>query len=755
MTVTAATTRNDYVATSGQTVFPYTFTALADGDIKVLKNGTALTLGGSNDYTLSGVGSYGGNVTLTSGAAANDKIAIYLDMDLARTTNYQNSGDFLALDVNGDFDALWLALQQGTTDSQASVRRPPADSNTISMELPVAAVRANKLLSFDSTGAVKVESPSASSSTYVNVMDFGAKGNGVDDDGPAIQLAIDSLPSGGTIIIPDGEYLISTGVLITKGIRLLGAGRVNFNGYTDSFSPTVHSGSTLIRISDGVTAFSFNKGSDVSAFGCSIEQMSFAGTVITQAAFGDAPVFRADTHAIDVSYTAELTLNRLDFMNLDKCIFNKSYEALYTATAGQTTFAYNWLLPNANQLVVYIAGIEQSPSSYTVTGVGTGSGTVVLNSGASAGQEVYVATLRLAVKPFIEDMTAKDCNYFLKTEDAAADFTISNISLIKMNYGIHTTSLDGLVMSNASIYRSYVSAMYDIGGGYNQISNYINISNCHFFESGGTLCYFHSISQLTITGCDFVRAGLVKRTLSTPNPQTGLLIHNSETVTVSGGMIERSLGDGAQVYGNRFVDFGTNIMNAGYLTAGRTGLIMYDNELANVNCSISCVGVQPSYAANFSTSKAVTGTIVSDDLIIGRTDQLVQRGVEEKVHCLTFPSVISQGGNVNLSVSIPYVLQPGQQLVVYEVEFPTGGSGTGVEGLVFRVDSYFGIVFDNTGLMNFRQVIATNTTSSQTTGTFSTYLHNLPSAGLGNFNIAPGSIVKFKYKIVEYSIDPY
>tara|TARA_R110002033_G_scaffold16014_5_gene44783 strand:+ start:135 stop:1310 length:1176 start_codon:yes stop_codon:yes gene_type:complete len=155
MTVTAATTRNDYVATNGQTVFPYTFTALADGDIKVLKNGTALTLGGSNDYTLSGVGTYGGNVTLTSGATTGDKIAIYLDMDLARTTNYQNNGDFLALDVNGDFDALWLALQQGTTDTEASVRRPPADAGTINMELPVASSRANKLLGFTVTGAVE------------------------------------------------------------------------------------------------------------------------------------------------------------------------------------------------------------------------------------------------------------------------------------------------------------------------------------------------------------------------------------------------------------------------------------------------------------------------------------------------------------------------------------------------------------------------------------------------------------------------
>ena len=155
MTVTAATTRNDYVATSGQTVFPYTFTALADGDIKVIKNGTALTLGGSNDYTLSGVGTYGGNVTLTSGATTGDKIAIYLDMDLARTTTYQNSGDFLALDVNGDFDKLWLALQQGATDAEVAVRRPLADPNTINMELPVAADRAKRLLGFDLTGSVE------------------------------------------------------------------------------------------------------------------------------------------------------------------------------------------------------------------------------------------------------------------------------------------------------------------------------------------------------------------------------------------------------------------------------------------------------------------------------------------------------------------------------------------------------------------------------------------------------------------------
>ena len=679
------------------------------------------------------------------------------------------------------------------------------------------------------------------SGASVNVLDFGAKGDGTTDDGPAIQLAINSLPNGGTVLIPDGEFLISTNVSITKGIRVLGAGRVNFNGYTSSGTtshvvaassspqtvftypfvvPTaadvavyknnvlltygsdysiqnmgnvggtitltsgattnqiiaittqLFQGSTLIRVSDGVTAFSFNKGNDIIAFGCSIEQMSFASTAIAQSTYNGAPIFKANTHAINMSHTAELVLDRLDFMNLDKCIFT----------------------------------LED----------------------------------QVTVKPFIEDMTAKDCNYFLKTEDAAADFTVTNLSLIKMNYGIHTTSLDGLVMSNATIYRSYVSAMYDVGGGVDQISNFINISNCHFFESGSTLCYFHSISQLTITGCDFVRAGLVTDTV-----QTGLLIYNSEVVSVSGGMIERCLGDGAQVYGNRFVDFATNIMSPGYTKGSRTGLVAYDNQSINVDCNITCVGVNAAAAANFQNSKSVSGVITSDDIVIGRTETLVQRGVTEYVQCLTFPSVVGASGNVNLAVNIPYFLNgninsvgalSGQSLVVYEIEFPTGGSTTGVEGLTFRVNgptqtfnnyivaappssptvfAYtftansdssiavykngtlltlttdytvsgagspggnitltspaavgdyiwagprndeigdFSTVLDSSGRMEFRKQIDYNITGGNISDTFSLYLFNNPSSGLGSFTIAPGSIIKVKYKVCEYAIATY
>ena len=200
MTVTAATTRNDYVATSGQEEFAYTFTALLDSDIKVLKNGTALALGDGNDYTLSGVGTYGGNVTLTSGATTGDKIAIYLDMPLSRTTNYQNSGDFLALDVNGDFNKLWLAIQQGTTDLIRAIRRPVADAGTINMELPLAASRKDTLLGFDATGAVEVVAYSASGVEILTVDEFTGTGSQTAftlTDAPAVatllQISIDGL----------------------------------------------------------------------------------------------------------------------------------------------------------------------------------------------------------------------------------------------------------------------------------------------------------------------------------------------------------------------------------------------------------------------------------------------------------------------------------------------------------------------------------------------------------------------------------
>jgi hypothetical protein len=60
----------------------------------------------------------------------------------------------------------------------------------------------------------------------VNVEDFGAKHDGVTDDTASIQRAIDSLPSGGLVLLPAGQYNISGSVSVPHDYTILrGEGR--------------------------------------------------------------------------------------------------------------------------------------------------------------------------------------------------------------------------------------------------------------------------------------------------------------------------------------------------------------------------------------------------------------------------------------------------------------------------------------------------------------------------------------------------
>src|ERR1041384_2443358 len=62
--------------------------------------------------------------------------------------------------------------------------------------------------------------------TTVNLRDFGATGDGVTDDAPAFQKALDSLANAGagTLFIPAGKYVIATPV------------RKDFNGLASSIT---------------------------------------------------------------------------------------------------------------------------------------------------------------------------------------------------------------------------------------------------------------------------------------------------------------------------------------------------------------------------------------------------------------------------------------------------------------------------------------------------------------------------------------
>lgn len=157
MAVNDNVTRIQIVATAAQTVFIYPFEIFDKDDIVVEKNGTVLTEGVTNDYTVLGVGNdNGGSITLLLGATAGDIFTLFRDMALERLTDFQQNGDFLADEVNNNFDRQILMIQQNKSDLSRSIR-PTVDDpalNSSNTELANVATRGGKALGFNPDGTI-------------------------------------------------------------------------------------------------------------------------------------------------------------------------------------------------------------------------------------------------------------------------------------------------------------------------------------------------------------------------------------------------------------------------------------------------------------------------------------------------------------------------------------------------------------------------------------------------------------------------
>jgi hypothetical protein len=142
--------RAQYTATSGQTVFTVSFEFFANSDLKVYRNSTLLTL--TTNYTVTGAGvTGGGSVTLVSGATAGDIVTIVRDVPVARTSDFPTSGPFNIEALNTDLDRLTAMIQEREQGLTRVIQLSETDTST-SLQLPIAANRASKVLGFDTTG---------------------------------------------------------------------------------------------------------------------------------------------------------------------------------------------------------------------------------------------------------------------------------------------------------------------------------------------------------------------------------------------------------------------------------------------------------------------------------------------------------------------------------------------------------------------------------------------------------------------------
>ena len=217
MTVLDNTPRDQYTATGGQVAFSYTFEIAAEGDIAVLQNGVLLSLGaGAGEYAVTGVGSdTGGVVTLVTGATAGDIITLYRDMALERLTSYTNGGDFLAADVNNDYDRLWLALQQNTGTSNRALVAPNTDPTNINMTIPDKATRLGKYLKFNDTTGNPEAGDVAGLYTAAGMNHYNFTG-----DGTTVNFTLGMEPGGenNTQVYIDGVYQQKDGYKVSGAV---------------------------------------------------------------------------------------------------------------------------------------------------------------------------------------------------------------------------------------------------------------------------------------------------------------------------------------------------------------------------------------------------------------------------------------------------------------------------------------------------------------------------------------------------------
>jgi hypothetical protein len=217
MTVLDNTPRDQYTATGGQVAFSYTFEIAAEGDIAVLQNGVLLSLGaGAGEYAVTGVGSdTGGVVTLVTGATAGDIITLYRDMALERLTSYTNGGDFLAADVNNDYDRLWLALQQNTGVSTRALVAPNTDPTNINMTIPDKATRLGKYLRFNDTTGNPEAGDAAGLFTAAGLNHYNFTG-----DGATVNFTLGMEPGGenNTQVYIDGVYQQKDGYNVSGAV---------------------------------------------------------------------------------------------------------------------------------------------------------------------------------------------------------------------------------------------------------------------------------------------------------------------------------------------------------------------------------------------------------------------------------------------------------------------------------------------------------------------------------------------------------
>lgn len=204
MTVTALPVRDEFTAALGQTIFNYTFLIFTANDLDVYITPAGQEANDSTDITTaytvdSGtIGNpIGGFITLNSGTASGDLVTIVSSIVDDRTTDYQNSGDFLPDTVNADFDRTVSLVKQQEDRAGRTLAFPQSLQNATALTLSLPAAGLYLAWKADETGVENVGAPGQIIPSEFN--------------GTVLQMVASSTLSVGDFIITSGYNLNADG----------------------------------------------------------------------------------------------------------------------------------------------------------------------------------------------------------------------------------------------------------------------------------------------------------------------------------------------------------------------------------------------------------------------------------------------------------------------------------------------------------------------------------------------------------------
>jgi len=220
--------RIQYSGDGVQTAFPYPFPVFADADIQAYVDGIPKIL--TSDYTVTGAGvSAGGSVTFVIPPAVGTVVTLRRNKLIARTSDFQESGEFRAKVINDELDILTALLQQVDERSARALHLSPTDAAN-QTELPDKAVRAGRYLGFDAAGA-----PTAIAGP-LNTLPVSPYISTLLDDGDAVAArATLGAVIGTDVLAPTGDGSGLTGIAVgatdaEKANIALNAFRIAVNG---------------------------------------------------------------------------------------------------------------------------------------------------------------------------------------------------------------------------------------------------------------------------------------------------------------------------------------------------------------------------------------------------------------------------------------------------------------------------------------------------------------------------------------------